>query len=494
MGERLREPPSTRKSVQIVTLAGVILCGMAVAAAVFSFLRHAYGVTRFPYELAAGEELLLRDALHISTGQPVYTEVNEFPFVVSNYPPLFALLSSWLIPALGIGLAATRAVGTLSTVGCACLVGVIVHQAGRARVPSALCGAAFLGSLFVYQWGAWGRVDPTALLFSLAAIFVMQRWPSMRGVYAGALLSLLSLFTKQTQWAAPLAIVAWLAWRREVRKALAFALLLGGVGGLAFLSLNAATSGQFFRHLVAYNALAYSPRALLGYWRAFLLTHGVLLAVALAYGAVSLRRGRPSLPAVYFAASALLTLGVGRAGASTNYFLELIAASLILCGRWWSELWGRRLYLAAALPVALSLQLVWFWAFPSSPLHIFYDPLPAFGYTPQAADLAACKRIDGYVAEVEGPILTEGGGFALKNGKEVVASPWLLSALAEKGLADEGLDRLEDAIQGHRFGLVVLTWQSYPPRILEAVWASYLRVDTLDCVFTYEVFVPKQPG
>jgi hypothetical protein len=249
-----------------------------------------------------------------------------------------------------------------------------------------------------------------------------------------------------------------------------------------------------FRHLVVYNALPFSARALMSYWRAFALIHGVLGGVALLYAAASLVRRQVSLPALYFFASAALTVAVGRAGASSNYFLELIAASLILCGLCWAELARRKGYSSMLVPAALLLQLLWFWAFPRSPLAVFYDPLPSFGYTPLPADLAACQRIDQYVSEANGEILTEGGGFALRNGKELYGSPWLLSALEPSGKVDEGLARLEEALGQRQFSLVVLTWQSYPPRILNAVWANYERVDTIDCVFRYEIFVPRESG
>jgi hypothetical protein len=341
-------------------------------------------------------------------------------------------------------------------------------------------------------WGAWGRVDSTAILFSLLAILVAQRWENWRGITLATLVCLLSLFTKQTQWAAPLAIFVWLLSRRHWRRALGFALLLGGVGGLILLGLNALTSGEILRHLVLYNTLPYSPRAFLGYWRVFAVTHGVLAGIAVVYVVTSLAGRRLSLPVVYFAAVTVLTVAVGRAGASSNYFLELIAASLILCGLLWGELFKKGGYSSAVVPVALLVQLLWFWAFPDSPLRVYYDPLPSFGYTPQAADVQSCERIDDYVAEAGGEILTEGGGFALKNGKELYGSPWLLSALEPTGLVDEGLFRLEEALGQRRFSLVILTWQSYPPRILDAVWASYERVDTVDCVFRYEIFVSRE--
>jgi hypothetical protein len=476
-------------SASITSVHLLALLGSGVAA--WAFLRHACGTIAFPYELAAGEELLLRDAIHILGGRAIYSEVNDFPFIFSNYPPLFATLAAMLVPLVGSSLAATRTVAAFSTLLNGLLVAAIVYQGSRNRIASAVSGAAYLGSIFVYQWGAWGRVDATAIALSLLAIFVMQRWANGRGTLLAALLCLLSLYTKQTQWTAPLAMVAWLLWQRRWRAVLGFVLVLGGAGAVVFLVLNAVTSGEFFRHLVVYNALPYSARALVGYWRAFAVTHGVLGGVALAYAAASVARSRISLPVLYFFASAILTGTVGRAGASSNYFLELIAASLILCGLCWSELAERKSYGPVLVPAALLLQLLWFWAFPRSPVAVLYDPLPSFGYTPLPSDLPSCQRIDHYVEQAGGEILTEGGGFALRNGKELYGSPWLLSALEPSARVDAGLARLEEALGQRRFSLVILTWQSYPPRILNAVWDNYERVDTIDCVFRYEVFVPR---
>jgi hypothetical protein len=458
------------------------------------FLRHAYGVVSFPYELAAGEELLLRDAVHLARGQAVYTDPNDFPFVISNYPPLFAALSALLVSLVGVSLSATRIVATLSTLLCGALVGAITYQGSGLRVPSVVCGGAFLGSLFVYQWGAWGRVDSTAILLSLLAILVLQRLEDWRGITLAALCCLLSLYTKQTEWAAPLAILGWLLWRHQGRRALGFVFLLAGGGGLVFLTLNALTSGEFFRHLVVYNALPYSPRAVLGYWRAFAVTHGAVLGLALVYAGLAVARRRPSLPVTYFVASGLLTLSVGRAGASSNYFLELIGAALILCGLWWGELSRRPGYTSAVVPALLLVQMLWFRAFALSPLEIYYHPLPSFGYTPDLADVQSCQQIDDYVKQAGGEILTEGGGFALRDGKELYGSPWMLSMLERTGLVDQGLLALESALQEHRFSLVILTWQSFPPRILDAVWVDYQRVDAVECVFRYEIFVPRGAG
>jgi hypothetical protein len=471
-----------------------LLALLSAGAVALSFLVHAYGIVRFPYELAAGEELLLRDAVQIFRGQSVYTDPNDIPFVISNYPPLFPVLSSLLVPLVGVSLSATRIVATLSTLLCASLIGVLVYQGGRARFPGVVCGAAFLGSIFVYQWGPWGRVDPTAILFSLLTILAVQRWEKWRGFVLAMFCCLLALYTKQTQWAASLAIFLWLLWSGQGRRAWGFALLLGGVGGLAFLVLNALTSGEFFRHLVVYNVLPYSARAVLGYWRAFALTHAPLVGLGLVYAGLTLAGRRLSLPVVYFAVSTLLTVAVGRAGASSNYFLELIAACLILCGLLWGELGKRERYASAIVPAMIAIQLLWFRVFPLSPLAAYYDPLFSFGYTPQAEDVRACERIDRYVADAQGEILTEGGGFALRNGKDLYGSPWMLSALEGTGLVDGALLELEEALAQRRISLVILTWQSYPPRFLDAVWANYQRVDTVYCVFKYEIFVPMEPG
>ncbi len=469
-----------------------ILIAIGVSLAAFSFLHHAYKVVVFPYELANGEELHLRNAIQIMQGQPVYTEVNDFPFIWFGKPPLFPALAGLLIPLVGASLAATRFVGTVSTLLTPLLIGAIVYERRRRIMPSAMCGCAYLGSIFVYQWGAWGRVDSTAILFSLLAILLILRWPDRRGTCLAASCCLLSLYTKQIQWAAPSAIILWLLWQRQWRHALAFALFLGGLGAALFLFLTVLTGGQFFLHLVVYNVLQYSHRAFLSYWRAYALTHGGIVAIALLWAAIQVKAKRPSLPLLYFGTSAFMTVTVGRTGASSNHFLELTAATLVLCGLCWSELARRRGYASLVVPLILLVQLVWFKVLPFSPLAFYYAPLPSFGYTPRASDVRAGEEIDRYVRSVEGEILTEAGGFALRNGKELYANPLGLNVLGKQGLVDKGLARLEEALAQHRFSLVILTWQSYPPRVLEAVWANYRRVDTIDCVFRYEIFLPAE--
>ncbi len=467
-----------------------ILLGIAVVVAASSFVYHAYRVVPFPYELANGEELLLRAAVQIARDEPVYSDVNDLPFIWFGKPPLFPALAGLLIPPLGKSLVCTRLLAALSSLLTSLVIIGIIRQAGRGIVASATCGIAYLGSIFVYQWGAWGRVDPTALLFSLLAILAVLRRPDRRGTLLAAFGCLLSLYTKHTQWAAPIAIVLWLVWRRQWRDALAFVVFLVAVGGALFLLLCLATQGQFFLHVLAYNAQAYSYRAFLGYWRAYLLTHGGIVAVALLSAVYGLRARRLCLPLLYFVTSALMTVTVGRVGASSNHFLELVAATMILVGVGWHALVRRTEYASVVIPAILLLQLVWFKVFPFSPLTAHYPTGPSFGYTPRASDVEAGEEIDRFVKSAGGEILTEGGGFALRNGKELYANPLGLSILDRRGLAADGIARLEHAVATHRFSLVILTWQSFPPSVLEAVWANYNRVDTVDCVFRYEIFLP----
>jgi hypothetical protein len=469
-----------------------ILLTIATSLSVLSFLYHAYRVVLFPYELANGEELLLRHAVQIIRGQAVYAPVNDPPFIWFGKPPLFPALAGSLIPLVGRSLAATRLVATVSTLLIPLLIGGIIYQRARRIIPSAICGGIYLGSVFVYQWGAWGRVDATAIVFSLLAILVVSRWRDKRGILLAASCCLLSLYTKQTQWAAPIAIILWLLWRRRWPHALGFALLLGGVGGALFSLLTVVTDRQFYLHLVVYNVLEYSYRAFFGYWRAYLIIHAGIATVAILAAAIYLKGRRPTLTVLYFATSALMTVTVGRMGASSNYFLDAIAVTLLLCGLLWSELSKRGTYLSLVVPVALLLQLVWFKAFPFSQLAVYYAPAHSFGYTPQASDVRAGEEIDRYVRDVDGEILTEAGGFAVRNGKELYANPLGLNALDRQGLASEALAQLEEALAQHRFSLVILTWQSYPPRVLNAVWANYHRVHTVDCVFRYEIFVPAE--
>ena len=77
----------------------------------------------FPYDLNYGEGYVLNDAVRLSSGLPLYVDLQQFPMVRSPYPPVFPFIWSLLIPLTGPTLIGGRLLEVLSLAGIAGLVG-----------------------------------------------------------------------------------------------------------------------------------------------------------------------------------------------------------------------------------------------------------------------------------------------------------------------------------------------------------------------------------
>ncbi|HEX6386314.1 MAG TPA: hypothetical protein VF177_16705 [Anaerolineae bacterium] len=469
--------------------------GFAVITAliyVIFFLRHAGGVLVFPYEMTNGEGLVLRDAANIRQGLPVYTDPGSTPYIVSIYTPLFPAAAALASFATGVNLAATRSVAILSTVLCAIVIGAIIYRSTRAVTPSLAGGLAFLGSLFVYQWAVFGRVDTLALLLSLISVAIILHCGRGACVVLAALFCLLAFYTKQTAVASTMAISLFL-FLRSRRLALTFVGVFATLTFLTFVILNSASRGQFYLHTFAYNVLPYSLNTAAGYLRALVLLYPFVVAAGLGYLVYALRPQREvPLPAIYAVAAGMTALTAGRTGSSINHLLELVAALMILGGIAWAE--SRRrvgLVTGSLLPLLLVAQLLWPGVFERTVLARYYQPSPVFGYTPGAADFQACRELDRFVAESEGPTLAEDVAIAIRHGREPIGNAWVLNVL-HRGPLEKGYSQLKSDIESRRFALVLLHWQTFPQDLLYTVVAHYEKRADVRCIYEWQVFVPRQ--
>jgi len=81
------------------------------------FVLHAIQVIRFPHDVDNGEGFLLWEALEYNQGRWPYKPINEPPYVVANYPPVYPLLCSVGTRFFGPTLAVGRTLTFLATLG-----------------------------------------------------------------------------------------------------------------------------------------------------------------------------------------------------------------------------------------------------------------------------------------------------------------------------------------------------------------------------------------
>jgi hypothetical protein len=329
-------------------------------------------------------------------------------------------------------LLAGRGLSLLFTLGIGLVIALTVALATPIRAPWLwrLASAAFGGVVplltdSVARWASLMRVDMMALFLMYAglAVYIVlgrrQRWQ-----YAAAALFILALFTKQTMLSAPLACVIFglVADRRGAIRASALAVLLGLAG---VLFLNIVTNGGFLKHVVEYNLNPFSWKSAVRqlYFHIYNWPAPVLIAAAAALGVLDLtavrRRGwrsylqsRSSHPydrtllvsGLNWLLAGVLTLSIGKAGSSYNFFLGWDIAAGVLSGLFLFRLlatWKRtdRMGRSQALLCALLLTTL---LLPSEPLvRGFLSRQPADA--PVQGDVQVMQML----RETQGPVFSE---------------------------------------------------------------------------------------
>ena len=432
----------------------VPVIGVLSALYLLLLLYHASLTVIFPYDLDYGEGYVLFDAVRLARGEPIYTDIQQFPMVRSPYPPIFPWLWSLVVPLAGPQFWPGRmlAMGALLLTA-----GLVVWNAWRARVgwlPVVIAGAVVVGSPLVYQWAGYSRVDTLALLFSVSAVLAAQRAKGWRGIALAGVLCLWAVWTKQTAVAAPWAVLLAVA-SRSPRQAAGFVGILAVPSVLSGLLLESASGGQFSRNVLFGNAgNPFFLSRLVAMGGTFLVLHLPLVAGAV-WWALRGMRGLPSPIAVYVLTSLLVAASAGNGGSSVNYFLEPIVACALALPYVWRTLAGRLLALAPLLAVA---QLVMLAHWPNSfgTDYLYFAP---HGRTPSAGDYEAGAAVDAAVKAEPREILVEPAGFAVRNGRPVYVQPIDLRAEAARGgWRSEPLV----AAMRDRFGLVITAYNLMP--------------------------------
>ena len=509
------------------------LAALAILAVGVLFLAiHDLSILFFPHDLIYGEGFVLRDAAMLRDGKSPYAPIDGLPAVVANYPPVYLAATAIAMIPLGKSFLAGRAVSIVATLGCAFLVWRIARRASRrgggADESGSGCSARvalfapllFLADVVIYYWSPYARVDMLALALELAALDAFHgalagerdgaasdRAPARAidpRLIRGLALSVLAVFTRPTAIAAPVALVIALTLARDGRLAAMAGGAFAGTALIAGLALNAATSGEFLRHTITYNANAFRWGELASLVLDFATPHAPLLLGAAAFFVMrgaSRAGAAPSaarsdlgstLLATYFACACALALLVGKVGSSANYFLQAVAAGAILfgvaLGRTSGDGSARRILLLAACAGPLLFATVPF----SRALELRMNPFPAMGRTPGADDRTAGDDVMAIVRDAGGEVLIEDAGFLVRAGKTVWASPLQLAYLEEQGLYDPA--PLAAMIRRREFAAIILSYNffSQSPVLRAAIGEAYRpeRVIEIPRRYKYVVLRP----
>jgi hypothetical protein len=281
-------------------------------------------------ELSPPESVVAAQSLMLTHNGTLYYDLNQYPYTVCAYTPLFYLIEAGLT---GLRLPVFLA-GRL--ISFAALLGLVMLSGKLAQLYTNSGYAAWCARLFaassslLLTWGTVGQVDVLACCLAVAAFYQYSRFDIVEGcslpsgllrLSSAGVLGLLAVYTKQTTVAAPAAICV-LLFARSWKKGLVFGIAWAGAVTAIALTLNVALHGRFLADTVLANMNPMSAKKLVAQLTQLgSLSGGLIVIVAVAFSRLRQSRGVALL--VYLGlAAGVFAITAPKIGSDTNYQIE----------------------------------------------------------------------------------------------------------------------------------------------------------------------------
>ena len=440
----------------LVWAATAGLIGLYIVVVGFSFYERIFDPTEYLY----GESIVLDEAHRLAASQALYAPPTGLPLTVTAYPPVYYLVVSLLQQFSGdTGYSVGRLVSVAAAAASALLIAWSVHRVTGRWFAGLLGAGLFLTqNLTVLLWGPSHRVDMLALCLSLSGLALATGGRTTLAAFP----LVLALLTKQSYVAAPVSVLLML-WPQR-RAMVTFGGLVCGSLLLVIAVGTWLTGNQLLWHTVVANA---NPLDF-DYFAAMLGAFAQFNALPIVAAAALL--GLPYRPAerlwrMYFVLSGLVALAtIGKIGASSNYWLELTAATSVLTGvlavRVSDASAPRAVFNSAGLAsLVFASLLTCVPAYQTS-----MNQAVAAAINGRSADTAGRFDAAAVIANEPGPVLTDDPDVAVLARKRVQFE-LIYTLLATEGVWDE--QPILKVIRERQFALVALQEPlDAPPRPL----------------------------
>jgi hypothetical protein len=475
------------------------------------------------------------EAVHVTNLHELYHPIQQYPYFVVPYPPVYHAVTWLAAKGTGNFLIAGRLVCVFSALGISLLLGLIVLHATPQRIPVRIRGSgALIASLLCFRLDSLNiyipemGVDLLALFFTFLGVYLFLRFSrNAKALYGAFACFVVAIFTKQTMLAAPLACLAASMLIRPAQgiRYLLFCVALGSAG-LGYLVW--ATSGEVLRHLFFYNAVEpyILSRLILG-MQANLISMTPIAAVAclslfslidptLGKKHVSylqwLRKKIQSSPnrlailvlGSELAIAFLISLTYIKDGSGVHYFLEWNFVCCPLAGLFLVRaLNPNRALSTYRLGGAAALILIFLAAltgFPDSLLRMknMYHPGASLRQAQNAAYSSNVAELQ-IIEQTPGPVLSDNLVLLMQAHKEISIEPGIQNFLGKAGIWDDS--GLTNMIRTHQFGVIIirdLDGGFWTNGIVRAVKDSYVPIEHIggDGIGETEdtVYRPSQSG
>lgn len=470
----------------------------------------------YPFQWDDDEGAVWWEAAHITHLREAYHPLQQYPYIVVPYPPVYHCVTWVAARITGDFLVAGRLVCVASALGISLLLGFLVFRASPPGIPARVRGGgALLAALLCFRLDSLNRyipemgVDLLAIFLAFLGVFLFLRSRSKpAGQYAAFALFVMAVFTKQTMVAAPLACLvacAFISPGAALRRLL-FSLTLG-LGVLSCLAW--ATDGEILRHLFLYNLrqpfsfthwingmqenlIGMIPIATLACLALLPFLHhltsprgGTLLRWLRAGVRSSPYRQTLLVLSLELVLALLTSAAYGKLGSGVHYFLEWNLACCALAGlvlvRALASWRPSSRYTAGGAALFL---LVFFAALTGLPdslrriNHVFLLT-PGEWHVQQVRRSSAAAALE-IIEETPGPVFCENMLLVMKARKEIPIEPGINCYLAKAGVWDQSA--FVNLITTRKFGVIILRNLDNPfwtDAIVGAVKQGYMPTQRL---------------
>jgi hypothetical protein len=456
---------------------------LAIYLALFA-LSAAARLVRPADEFTYGESWLLDGARQVAAGAGLYAPPDRLPIVHIAYTPGYYAVVGAATRLVGDhGYTVGRAVSLLATLsGAAALAWSVKWTSCRWSIALLGAGLFLTQNLTTLLWAPMHRVDSLALGLTLVGLALA----TAGRVWLAGIVFVLALATKQTFFVAPIAVACSL-WPFKPGLMRFGAIVVGGsvlgVGIAQWL-----TDGWFVWHTIAANRNELDFDTFATLMGSFMQFNGLPVVAALASFLL------PSSPGermwrLYFVGGLLTLPMIAKVGASSNYWLEITAATSALLALTSHRLaaWPASGLLApTAIAGALLIAVPAYQANAVQGAELLAEAARPAGteYLSLVADRGTAPyrvqaRFVADIAREPGDLLTDNSGLAVAAGKRIAYEFQIFQLLNVEGYWS---DRpILDAVAAQRFSLVALMHPldgpvqgtRWTPALRDALTAAY---------------------
>jgi len=446
----------------------VTILPLAVGIGIGAFLtlmQHLLIYVWFPYPLDDGEGFCLNQAVLVASGKPLYPPIDNFPYIVSNYPPVYPWFLSIFTDPNNVKFAPGRMISVISTLVIAFTAGGSVRAVTKNTTAGWITGLMVLASPVMYFWGALLRVDIFATALGMVAFYIAVTARGSKIFWTLPFL-IAAFYTRQSSVEVFVAIVAALSYFRENgtpssnsrRNGILVAVIwIAGIIGF-LLVMQAVTGGEFWKHTVTYTQTKFYPARAIGNMFFIVQQNALLFLAALIAIQATMSSNPRRIFGLFFIFSFFTAMLSGKVGSDMNYFLNLLIASSMLGGLLVADVSGiltKEKNRGWLIPVLLLIPAAMYQCgfLEGNRINSFNPGLDAANYGSRVVQVLESAR---------GPVLAEDEGFSLLSDHDVIFNPFIMSELAREGIWDQ--TEFVESIERKEYEIIMLRFYIADPQ------------------------------